>query len=135
MPFASVNRPCARRCAVYKCSRCSNHEFKTTSELIVHLKTSSVHRYPENDMSFRCLTCNLDFQTRCGFIQHLTQKRIHKYDLHQAACCGRYQDVARLIRSENADKTGVSHIVKSGELSYQRGMTPMHCAAFGGYTR
>lgn len=134
MPFASVNRPCARRCAVYKCSHCSNLEFKTTSGLIVHLKTNYVHRCQANDATFTCLTCNEDFP-KCGFIHHLQQKRLHKYDLHQAACCGRYQDVARLIRSEDADKTGVSHIVKTGELSYQRGMTPMHCAAFGGYTR
>lgn len=135
MPFASVNRPCARRCDVYKCSHCSNHEFKTASELIIHLKKSFTHRNQANNTTFRCLTCKADFQSRCGFIHHLQQKRIHKYDLHQAACCGKYQDVARLIHNEDADETGVSHIVKSGELSYQRGMTPMHCAAFGGFTR
>ena len=134
MPFASVNRPCGRCCDVYKCSHCSEHTFKTASELITHLKKSLTHRYQGNDTIFRCLTCNADFQ-RCGFIHHLQQKRLHKYDLHQAACCGRYQDVARLIHSEDADKTGVSHMVKRDELLYQRGMTPMHCAAFGGYTR
>ena len=134
MPFARVNRPCARRCDVYKCPHCSNRIFETALELIAHLVTSSAHRCQADITTFSCLSCGVDFQSKCAFIQHLKQKRIHKYDLHQAACCGRYQDVARLIRSENADETGVSHTVNS-ELLYQRGKTPMHCAAFGGYTR
>ncbi len=134
MPFVSINRPCARCCDIYKCSYCPERQFETAGALITHLKRSLKHKC-QVDATFRCFKCNVDFQSRRGFIHHLQQKRIHKYDLHQAACCGRFQDVTGFIQNENADKTGASHIVKSGELSYQRGMTPLHCAAFKGYTR
>lgn len=135
MPFVSINRPCARCCDVYKCPHCPEREFETAAALIMHLKKTSKHKCQANHTTFTCLKCNVDFQSRRGFVHHLQQKRLHKYDLHQAACCGRFQDVTRLIQNENADETGASHIVKNGELLYQRGMTPMHCAAFRGYTR
>ena len=134
MPFISIRRPCARCCDVYKCSDCPQKKFETASALILHLRKSLKHKHQVNN-TFRCSKCETDFQSRHGFIHHLQQKRLHKYDLHQAACCGRFQDVARFIQNEDADNTGASHFVKSGELLYQRGMTPMHCAAFKGYTR
>jgi hypothetical protein len=72
---------------------------------------------------------------KVGYIHHLKQERIHKYDLHQAACCGRFQDVGRLIHTEGADVTGASHKVEPCNSPPQLGMTPMHCAAFMGYSR
>ncbi|XP_028390620.1 uncharacterized protein LOC114515542 isoform X2 [Dendronephthya gigantea] len=135
MPFASINRPCARCCDVYKCLYCPERRFETASALIWHLKKSLKHKCQPKYTKFNCQKCNAEFQSKHGYIHHLQQKRLHKYDLHQAACCGRFQDVARFIQNENANETGASHVVKSGELSYQLGMTPMHCAAFKGYSR
>ena len=135
MPFVDIHRPCAQWCSIYKCPHCPEKKFETAGALITHLKKSFEHKCEKKDGTFRCLKCEIDFQSRRGFIHHLQQKRIHKYDLHQAACCGRFQDVARLIQNENADETGASHIVKSTDVLYQRGMTPMHCAAFRGYAR
>lgn len=135
MPFTSTKRQCARRCYQHRCPRCPGQEFPHSAALIRHLKKSCTHRFQENS-TFECATCNDEFGTKTGFIQHLRQKRIHKYDLHQAACCGRFQDVGKLIYSENADVTGASHLVKSDLLlNYQLGTTPMHCAAFKGYSK
>ena len=135
MPFVSEKRSCGRCCDVYTCPHCPHNTFETASALIEHLRKSFKHKRQESNTTFWCSKCNVNFQSKRGYIHHLQQKRIHIYDLHQAACCGRFQDVAKFIRNQQANETGASHIVKPGGLLYQRGMTPMHCAAFRGYSR
>lgn len=132
--FANTNLPCACSYGEYECLHCPDLKFPNAFTLIKHLKKDFAHKY-HHHRRFFCVTCNEGFLSKLGYIDHLKHKRIHKYDLHQAACCGRFKDVGQLINSEDADVTGASHIVRSGDLVKQLGMTPMHCAAFNGYSR
>ena len=132
MPFISNKRDCARCCNQYRCSNCPQQGFLDSCSLIKHLRKSLAHK--RKDQTFDCTICNKTFALKTGYIHHLQHKRIHRYDLHQAACCGRYQDVSQLINSEYANVAGASH-KSDTQLNYQLGATPMHCAAFKGYSR
>ena len=135
MPFsASIRRQCGRCCDQYQCEDCKA-TFPVALDLIQHLKKDLRHKKQYKTV-FLCKTCNKEISSKVGYIHHLQQKSIHKYDLHQAACCGRYQDVANLIHSEDANQTGASHKIDlTSNLIYQVGATPMHCAAFRGYSK
>ncbi len=136
MSFSDTRATCTRCCSEYECPYCPTFAFPNSYALIKHLRKSAAHK--ERDEAFWCPLCEESFLSKCGYIDHLKQKRVHKYDLHQAACCGRFQDVGQLIHTEDADVTGASHKVKSGSLptlASQMGITPMHCAAFMGYSR
>ncbi|CAB3990702.1 ankyrin repeat-containing [Paramuricea clavata] len=133
MSFSNSLLPCTRCCGQYECVCCAKRTFPNSYALIKHLRKSFAHK--EKNESFWCALCEESFQSKVGYILHLKQKRIHKYDLHQAACCGRFQDVGHLIHTEDADVTGASHKVKPANSPRQLGMTPMHCAAFMGYSR
>ncbi|XP_028415846.1 uncharacterized protein LOC114539418 [Dendronephthya gigantea] len=102
-------------------------------DVIKHLRKDIRHKEHRNSLNcFRCALCNEDFIGEFDYIHHLKHKWIHRYDLHQAACCGRFQEVGQLIFTEDANVTGASHQVNP---SSQLGFTPMHCAAFRGYSR
>ncbi|CAB4016506.1 ankyrin-3 isoform X2 [Paramuricea clavata] len=133
MSFPDPHLPCTRCCSEYECPYCPKLAFPNSYALIKHLRKSFSHK--ERDEAFWCALCKESFLSKVGYIHHLKQKRIHKYDLHQAACCGRFQDVGQFIHTEDADATGASHKVKFGNPPLQIGLTPMHCAAFMGYSR
>ena len=78
--------------------------------------------------------CGRSFSCTRALIQHLKNNRHHLKDLHHAACTGRFELVDTLMRCENADEPGDSHLRSSKSVSKsQMGFTPMHCAAFGGH--
>ena len=133
MSFFECNkRLCSRRCDEYECSCCPELKFSNSHSPIKHLKNEP---HEEQGQEFWCSVCEERLVTKLDYIYHLKKNRVHKYDLHQAACCGRFQDVGQLIYTEEADVTGASHRVKSGDLSCHLGITPVHCAAFMGYSR
>ena len=125
MPFTSTERDCAKcckehnfKCPVHDCSK----RFKSARDLVKHLQKNTRHRgsMAQSGDLYRCGICQIDFKSnKALYIQHLQHKPIHKYDLHQAACCGRYKDVLELITSEDANKTGLSHEVRSKKTALQ----------------
>ena len=133
MSFSDAHIGCTGCCGEYECSFCPGRKFPNPFALIKHLRKDIEHREQRDSLkSLRCAKCNEDFTGKFDFIHHLKHNLIHKYDLHQAACCGRFQDVGQLIYNEDAGVTGASHEVNP---SQQMGLTPMHCAAFMGYSR
>lgn len=136
MPFTTTGGKCARCFDQHKCPYCPEQTFYNSLTLIEHLKNTSDHCDAEEAI-FSCSICNnKSFSSKTAYIHHLQQKQIHKYDLHQAACCGKYEDVDRLTRLENMNITGTSHKVNpNSQISSHVGSTPMHCAAYNGYSR
>jgi uncharacterized C2H2 Zn-finger protein len=133
MSFSDPRAPCSCSCSEYECPYCPEFVFPNSHALIKHLRKSGTHR--EQKEAFWCPLCGESFLSIIGYIDHLQQKRIHKYDLHQAACCGRFQDVGQMIHTEDAGVTGASHKVKPVASLQHLGKTPLHCAAFAGYSR
>lgn len=123
MTFINEDSPCSK--ATHSCSRCKRTF--TKEGLIQHLEHSSKHGVPLFPES--CVRCGRSFSDTKALIQHLKHNRHHLDDLHQAACTGRFQLVDQLMRNENADCPGESHLPSKS----QTGFTPMHCAAFGGH--
>lgn len=136
MPFTSTSGNCTR-CFKnqQKCQYCPEKIFRNSVMLLEHLKNAE--DLDDKHSKFTCSMCNnKEFSSKTAYLHHLQQKPIHKYDLHQVACCGRYQDVDRLIRSENINITGMSHKINPNvQITNHIGSTPMHCAAFKGYSR
>ena len=136
MPFTSTSGNCTR-CFKnqQKCQYCPEKTFRNSVMLLEHLKNAE--DLDDKHSKFTCSMCyNKEFSSKTAYVHHLEQKPIHKYDVHQAACCGRYQDVDRLIRSGNINITGMSHKVNPNfQITNHIGSTPMHCAAFKGYSR
>ena len=129
MPLLDKYLPCVR--ANHYCSRC-DRTFSDKDSLIQHLQHNSKHSV--RDVPESCRRCGRSFSGTRALIQHLKNNRHHLKDLHQAACTGRFQLVDTLMRCENADRPGDSHLRSSKSVSKsQMGFTPMHCAAFGGH--
>ena len=129
MPFHDKCLPCVR--ANHYCSRC-DRTFSDKDSLIQHLQHNSKHSV--RDVPESCKHCGRSFSCTRALIQHLKNNRHHLKDLHHAACTGRFQLVDTLMRCENADEPGDSHLRSSKSVSKsQMGFTPMHCAAFGGH--
>lgn len=135
MPFSKKAEPCIRFLQEHECVCQSNRTFPDSESLIQHLKNSKVHKRFESTLKNYCPSCEVPFLSKRGLIDHLRKKAIHRYDLHQVACNGRYQVLERFMRSQYANETGSSHQISGKKRPKQIGYTPMHCAAFGGHEK